>query len=105
MARYRFRYFIDCWAGDCLWSANEEAKEKYGYPVILSKLGLSERTVKKAEEIMRRAYQMACTTPDVYGVSYEFSDEEKAAHRKEVGELLITLRHELGPDYEIIDES
>ena len=105
MARYRFRYFIDCWEDDCLWSANEEANERYGYPVPISELGLSERTVKKANEIMRRAYQMACTTPDVYGVSYEFSDAEKTAHRHEIGELLITLRHELGPDYEIIDES
>ena len=103
MARYALRFFFDC-GHDCLWSGNSAALEKYGYPVSLRDLYLSEETIAKAGRLMKTACEMEQTTPDVYGVCYEFSSEEKSAHRKEVAELLSTIRDELGAEFEVVDE-
>lgn len=104
MACYVFRYFFDG-CGDCLWPANHATEEKFGSPVFLEDLDLSDKTVRRGNEIIHQACLMEQTEPDVYGVSYSFSPEEIANHRKDVAELLFTLRQELGPDYEIVDES
>lgn len=104
MARYILRFFFDGCAGDCLWSGNDAALEKYGCPASLDELGLSEETIAKADKLMQRACLMAQKTPDVYGVYYEFSPDEVAAHHVEVGDLLCTIRNELGVNYEIVDE-
>jgi hypothetical protein len=104
LARYVFRFFFDGCAGDCLWSSNDAAREKYGYPASLDDLGLSEETIAKANELMQRACLMAQKEPDVYGVSYYFSTEEEAEYLCEVAELLSTIRNELGADFEIVDE-
>ena len=103
MARYVLRFFFDGGCGDCLWSDNDAALEKYGYPVCLSDLGLSEDTISAANEIMQRDCQIAQIEPDVCGVYYEFSAEEVAAHLIEVGDLLSSIRTELGTEYEIVD--
>jgi pyruvate-formate lyase-activating enzyme len=104
MARYVLRFFFDGCTGDCLWSHNDAAIEKYGYPVSLDDLCLSEKTIAMAEKIMDRECLMSQKTPDVCGVYYEFSAEEETAHRKDVDALLRIIRDELGPDFEIRDE-
>ena len=48
MSRYVFRYFFDPGSGICLWSDNDEAREKFDYPVELSDLGLSENLLRQA---------------------------------------------------------
>ena len=104
MAHYALRFFFDC-GDECLWSSNDAARERYGYPVSLHDLCLSEETIAKAERLMQRADRMGQTTPDVYGVCYEFSREERSAHREEVAELLSIIRDELGAEFEVVDES
>ena len=104
MVHYVLRFFFDGGCGDCLWSDNDAALEKFGYPVCLSDLGLSEETIATANKIMRRDFQIAQTEPDVCGVCYAFSAEEVAAHLIEVGDLLSAIRIELGTEYEIIDQ-
>ncbi len=41
---YEFRYFFDPGSGVCLWSNNEAANARYGYPVDHWELPLSENT-------------------------------------------------------------
>lgn len=39
----QLRYFFD-WSGDILWAGDDEALKKFGYPVDLDKLPLSDQT-------------------------------------------------------------
>jgi hypothetical protein len=41
--RFKLRYFFE-WGGDCLWAANDTAMEKFGYPVFLDDLPLTDET-------------------------------------------------------------
>lgn len=81
------------------------AQERFGYPAPLDDLCLSEGIIAKAKQLMEMACRTGQTTPDLYGVCYEFSPEEKSMHREEVAELLSTIRRELGAEFEVVDES
>ena len=48
MPNYKLRYFFDAGSGICLWSANDSAREKFGYPIDVSQLNLDENTKRKA---------------------------------------------------------
>lgn len=42
--KYELRYFFDPGSGICLWSRNDSAKERFGYPVELWQLPLTPNT-------------------------------------------------------------
>ena len=44
------RFFFD--ARDCFWAGNDSAFNKFGNPVVLSKLPLSKATIKELEDLI-----------------------------------------------------
>lgn len=97
-ATYRLRYFIDVWAGDCLWSANDAALERFGYPVSLEDLGLSDYALQFGRTLIQRLQDGVTRESMGYGIPH---DEQLDV---DAGAFLIILRKELGPAFEILDE-
>jgi hypothetical protein len=100
---YRLRYFFDLGSGICLWSANDAARERFGYPVELRDLPLP-------ETIRRRSY-FVLAWYDTF-MDWEQSPEpsrwwprEEAAFNAAAQELLVLFREHLGPAFEVMDES
>ena len=52
MAKYTLRYSFDPGSGICLWSDNDAAQSKWGYPVEIRSLGLPENTWRQAIHVM-----------------------------------------------------
>lgn len=103
MGLYKFRYFFDAGSGVCLWSANEMARMRYGYPVDLEALMLPEALVSRAEELMRRFDTSVDwnfpSNPSPWSVSECVSFERMAA------EFAQSLKSALGEGFEIQDDS
>jgi hypothetical protein len=103
MANYLFRYFFDAGSGVCLWSANDAAREKFGYPVTLESLGLP-------ENLLREALHIVTWYDTSLDWSYPpspspWSEEERARFIEASQRLLSNLRQQLGPTCDIRDES
>lgn len=103
MAKYILRYFFDAGAGICLWANNDAARERFGYPIDLRDLSLSENTWRRANYIMSW-YDTS--------INWEYPPDPSPWDESEMKEfdavaqaMLARLRRELGPDFEIIDES
>jgi ribosomal protein S18 acetylase RimI-like enzyme len=102
-ATYHLRYFFDAGSGVCLWSANDAARTRWGYPVACDRLSLTTNTRHWA------AYVLAW-----YDTSFDWNDpggpspwtlDEAARFDAAAQRLLGLLRAELGPDVTISDES
>ncbi len=103
MSRYVFRYFFDPGSGICLWSGNDEARERFDYPVELSDLGLS-------ENLLRQAFHLIAWYDTSLDWSYPsnpspWAESEKTRFHVASQNLLSMLRQELGSEFEIHDES
>jgi hypothetical protein len=103
VAKYKLRYFFDAGAGICLWAPNDAAREKFGYPVEFKVLGLPENTV-------RRGYYITAWYDTSIDWSYPpdpspWDALEGVRFKASAQEFLELLRRELGPEFEIIDES
>jgi hypothetical protein len=101
--KYQLRYFFDPGAGICLWSANDAARERFDYPVDASKLSLPENTWRRLLYLCRW-----------YDTSIDWSyppdpspwdQAERQRFKAEAQRVLSLLRQELGPEFEIVDES
>ncbi len=46
----KLRYFLD-WGGDILWAGDDEASDKYGYPVNMELLPISQESRKLIEKL------------------------------------------------------
>ena len=46
----KLRYFLD-WGGDILWAGDDEASDKYGYPVNMELLSISQESRKLIEKL------------------------------------------------------
>lgn len=97
-AIYRLRYFFDVWAGECLWSDNDAALERFGYPVLLEDLGLSDSALQFCRTHIQRLQDEVTRESLGYGIPH---DEQLDVDAKA---FLIILRRELGTDFEILDE-
>lgn len=86
------------WAGDCLWSANDAALERFGYPVFLDDLGLSDGALQFGKVLIQRLQDEVTRESMGYGIPH---DEQLDV---DAGRLLSLLRKELGPDFEVLDE-
>ncbi|BBE50469.1 hypothetical protein OYT1_ch0906 [Ferriphaselus amnicola] len=103
LPRYVFRYFFDPGSGICLWSDNDTAREKFDYPVELSDLGLS-------DDLLRQAVDLLAWYDTSIDWSYPsnpspWPESEVIRFRDASQNLLSVLRLELGPEFEIRDES
>jgi hypothetical protein len=97
-AKYHLRYFFDVWSGDCLWAANDAAHKRFGYPVFLQDLGLSDETLQLGRMIIERLQNDVAFESLGYEIEpyVQFADDSSA--------FLVRLREELGPSFEILDE-
>lgn len=102
MPKFHLRYFFDPGSGVCLWSKNDAARERFGYPVDTNDLPLSENT-------KRRVWYM-CAWFDT-SIDWSFpsgpspwSEEEVGQFKRQAQNLLDLLREQLGPEFEIKDE-
>ena|SRR5262245_60553946 len=103
MARYRLRYFFDPGADICLWAANDSARERFGYPVDASRLHLSENTSRRVRYLA--AWHHTSIDWEYPPDPSPWDANERARFDAEAQRLLALLREELGPAFEILDES
>lgn len=98
---YVLRFFFD-YSGTCLWSANDQARERFGYPVELADLPIPyELRVALSEACDRFDTSLDWGNP---GGSSTWSEEDAKAFRQMSDELLSRLREALGPSFQIRDE-
>jgi len=103
MAKYHLRYFFDPGASICLWSSNDAARQKFDYAVNASDLPLPENT-------QRRLVYLAAWYDTSIDWNYPpdpspWDEAERQRFNTEAQKWLATLREELGPDFEIEDQS
>lgn len=97
------RYFFDPGSGICLWSANNAARERYGYPVALDVLDLPPAVVAHANALIER-FDTSIDRDDPAGAS-PWSDADAACFVTDAAALLECLRGCLGPRVIIVDEN
>lgn len=81
-----------------MWSGNDAARKRFGYPVSLEELGLSEETLQFGKMIVKRIQNEEA----IMALGYEV--EPYVRFDDDANNLLFRLRDELGADFEIADE-
>lgn len=99
---YELRFFFDAGSGICLWSKNDAAREKFGYPVQLAELPISESLAHDLDALIGE-YDTFLDWSDPAGPSPRSKDEWDAFHRC-ADALLNRLITELGDDFLLIDQ-
>ncbi len=51
---YKLRFFFDPGSRTCLWADGEEARQKFGYPVLLDELPISEDLKQSLDRLISR---------------------------------------------------
>jgi hypothetical protein len=99
-SRYIILYWFD-WGTGCFWSANDEARERFGYPIAPEALPLSAETIKRVNTLMNWHDQ---------ALNWDYPPDPGPWHQNECDrfnqaaqDLFVTVRKELGEDFEIID--
>ena len=103
MNLYQFRYFFSPDHTVCLWSSNDEANRRFGYPVNLEDLPISSFLRDKALKLMEH-YDTSFDWDYLPGPS-PWSETTTLEFHISAQELLLLFRNELGSDYEILDQS
>ncbi|MEA5559508.1 hypothetical protein [Nodularia spumigena] len=103
MSYYVLRYFFDAGSGICLWAGNEEAEEKFGYPVELHEIDLSDNVQRTGQRLVAW-FDTSIDWNDPAGPS-PWSEQERGRFQEESRSFLSMLRQCLGPDFEVRDES
>jgi len=101
--KYRLRYFFDPGSDICLWAANDAARVRFGYPIGAKDMPIPENTWRRVL-CLCRWYDTSIDwnyPPD----PSPWDEAERARFNAEAQKLLMLLRDQLGPEYEIIDES
>lgn len=102
LAVYKFRFFYDWGSGICLWSANDEARELYGYPVNLNDLPISQALVTEGNRLAE-LWDTSLDWNDPAGDS-PWNDEQYTQFYSEARQFIQRLEQALGLQYKIIDE-
>jgi hypothetical protein len=97
---YRLRFFFDMGSGICLWSGNEAARQRYGYPVEPQALPLPENAIREMEKVIAWYDHWM----DWGNAPQPDPSWDEAAFTAAARQLLDKIRRALGPDYEVIDE-
>lgn len=103
MSKYRLRYFFDPGAGVCLWAANDAARERFDYPVDARDLPLPENTWWKVWYVC--AWFDTSIDWDYPPNPSPWNREERERFNAEAQKLLTLVREQLGPEFEVVDES
>ena len=102
MPQYELRYFFDAGSGVCLWSANDDARERFGYPVDIDALGLSQNLRCSALYLVHW-YDTSIDWSSPADPS-PWSEDERVRFDTAARSFLGGLRQFLGPDFEIRNE-
>lgn len=102
---YEIRYFFDLGSGVCLWAKNEDAREKFGYPIEHWELPLSENTNRWIQYLISWFDTSFDWSSPADSDNY-WSEEELQRFNQAAKKGLELLRQELpSPQYEFIDET
>jgi len=101
METYKLRYFFDPGSGICLWSENDLARERFGYPVDLDSLALTLSMKAQAAELITR-FDSSIDWADASRPS-PWSNEKRAQFETDAADFLRVLRECLGTAFEIRD--
>ena len=101
MAKYVLKYWFEH-GGACLWSANDAAKEEFGYAIDNERLPISKELVSELELLENEYYGYLDWEypPD----PSPWSTEQKIGFVNRANKLYMKLLSELGSDFEIINE-
>jgi hypothetical protein len=103
MPDYLLRYFFDAGSGACLWSVNDAARDKFDYAVALQSLDFPENLLREAYHIL--AWCDTALDWSSPSAPSSWSAEENVRFNQASQRLLAKLRQQLGPAFEIRDES
>jgi hypothetical protein len=103
MPNYKLRYFFDPGAGVCLWAGNDNARERFGYPVDPGGLPLCENTQRQIFYVIAW-YDTSIDWSDPAGPS-PWDLDERQRFNAAAQRLLGLLRTELGNEFDLVDES
>ena len=99
--QYVLRFWFEC-LGECLWGMNDLAKEKYGYPINLESLGLSDELINEltllGEEYVTY-YDWDCPSDPS-----PWTEEHKSDFINRANKAYDKLKDELGEDFIITNE-
>jgi hypothetical protein len=101
MEIYKLRFSFDPDSGICLWSENELARDRFGYPVELDSLEIAPSVKRLAEELIAR-FDTSLDWSDPAGPS-QWSGVEREHFWADAADLLRSLQECLGAGFEIRD--
>lgn len=101
MPIYRLRYTFDCGSGICLWSANENARSRFGYAVSLTELNLPTDLICQGHDLIAR-YDSFFDWDDPVAPTTK-GQAERAAFQVAAAAFLSLLRQALGANFLIFD--
>lgn len=96
------RLFFDAGSGICLWAGDDEAREKYGYPIELDDLPLKDETVRLGTKLIEK-FDTSIDWGNP-GDTTMWTEDEAAKFKHEVLELERCISKDLGSQYEILNE-
>lgn len=100
---YVIRYQFDPGSGVCLWAENNEAKERFGYPIEHWELPLSENTKRYLQHLIAWFDTSIDWSYPSDSDDY-WADEELASFKAASAKGLLLLRQELSDErYEFVD--
>ena len=99
-SHYIIRYWFD-WRAGCFWSANDETRERFGYPIVPVALPLSAGTLKRVNALTDWHDQtLNWDYPPDPG---PWRQDECDRFHQAAKDLLEIVRQELEEEFEIID--
>ncbi len=101
MENYKLRYFFDPGSGICLWSENDLARDRFGYPVELDSLELTSSVKAQAEELI--VWFDTSIDWNYPPAPSPWSDMERERFQVAAASLLSSLQECLGAGFEIRD--
>ena len=99
---YTFRFWFEH-GGGCVWSANDAAREQYGYKVNYAALPIGE-ALQAVLSALEEEYHTILDWNDP-AAGCQWSEEQVVAFSQKAKRAYATLCAELGEDYTVIDET
>lgn len=99
MDKYSLKFMFDWGSGTCLWSTNDAAREKYGYPVDIEQLPISSELAKSLIELADKhdeALDWDCPNNDLL-----WNEEQVKLFLQNARRYYERLCEEIGEEYSI----
>jgi hypothetical protein len=101
MAKYILKYWFEH-GGICLWSANDNARNKYGYPINNDKLPISKELINELYALEEEYYGYLEWDYPPYPTPW--TEEQMQNFKNRANAAYLTLVSELGSDFEVINQ-